>query len=240
MRTKTLEVLVTIRRLPDTDLARIAPLDAANKRRALERFRLGHAPYSYEPTREVNLDLLNARTGFFDDLPDTPWESLKRQITRRAGSSPHGVRANVEVAKLLYDWARHHRPDTVHRDFGVFGSQSIRYWSNVVMIWDDRPVILFIDFRRQALAGLGMRFAASVMNDRVRELSDDLRDARLGFIQFPEADANSRGIRLVFSEETDLYTHDNLVDMVDETYRIWGEVSLERTEEVRRRSAGGL
>src|SRR5262245_28111275 len=99
-----METLVTIRRLPDTALARIAPLDAAGKRLALERFHVGRPPFSYEPTRRSTLDLLNASTGLFTEPRDTPWDLIKDQIAKATGSDDVARQANLGVAKPLYDW----------------------------------------------------------------------------------------------------------------------------------------
>jgi hypothetical protein len=43
--------------LPETDLARIAPLPTEQKWKALESFRLGVPPYSYKPLRSNIADL---------------------------------------------------------------------------------------------------------------------------------------------------------------------------------------
>lgn len=48
-----------MRRLPEIDLARIAPLATDQKRRALERFKLGHPTLTYKPVRALFADIFN-------------------------------------------------------------------------------------------------------------------------------------------------------------------------------------
>ncbi len=54
-----------IRRLPEIDLARIAPLPADQKRRALEHFKLGHPTITYKPVRTRFADIFNVQPYMF-------------------------------------------------------------------------------------------------------------------------------------------------------------------------------
>ena len=54
-----------IRRLPEIDLARIAPLQAGERRRQLEQHKAGRPPFSYDPLRQTIHDVINVTPDLF-------------------------------------------------------------------------------------------------------------------------------------------------------------------------------
>jgi hypothetical protein len=234
------ENLVKIRPLPETDLARIAPLPAERKRNELERFRLGRPPYSYWPLRNSVSDILNVEAGPFR-LPHVPWDKLVKIISERSRSSKEEV-ANLQVAEGLYLYVKSKHLTGRRHDFmplalGV--GQKIAYWHSLVLIDGGAPFVPFLDPRRsKRLTPEARRFVFSVMHERIRVAYPEFADVRLGIFQFSRVDEGPREPRLYTDETTELFGFDDLEEMVRETYDLWREVCQERDEERRRRAGG--
>lgn len=93
-----------IRRLPEIDLARIAPLANDRKRSALEIFRLGHPTITYKPVRARFADIFNVKPDLFAATDPTAWPVLERLIRAKATSDEERD-ANLLVAKGLHEFA---------------------------------------------------------------------------------------------------------------------------------------
>lgn len=108
-----------IRPLPETDLARIAPLPRDEKRRALEQIRLGHPPYSYGPIRGSMSDVLNVQSDLIGPMPRTPWEKIAQAIQRKPRSDDE-EQANLRVAAGLFNFVEEKRIVGSHHDIYLF------------------------------------------------------------------------------------------------------------------------
>ena len=96
---------MTIRPLPDIDLARIAPQPTDMKRKSLEQLRGGRPPFSYKPLRDCYDDIFNIQPDLdFGSIPATPWAVIDAELTRRCRSEVEFVH-NHRVARGLHDFA---------------------------------------------------------------------------------------------------------------------------------------
>ena len=230
-----------IRPLPEIDLARIAPLSRDEKRRALEQVRLGRPPYSYTPVRATISDVLNVQSELIGPMPRTPWEKISVAIQRKSRSEAE-EEANLRVAEGLFDFVQ--AREIMSRRLDIFPLQlgigtKVVFWQPVVLTLDERAVIPFLDPRRaKGLTAKGRRFVFSVMNERIRAADPDFAGVTLAIVQFTRSDEGPR-TPIVFTDEgVELFTFDELDQMVRETYELWVEVSERRTAESRRRGAG--
>ena len=86
-----------IRRLPEIDLARIAPLQAGERRRQLEQHKAGRPPFSYDPLRQTIHDVINVTPDLFGPAEATPWPKVEQLIWRRSKSEDE-YNSNIVVA----------------------------------------------------------------------------------------------------------------------------------------------
>lgn len=231
-----------MRPLPEIDLASIAPLPTDQKRRALVALRLGRPPFSYAPVRFSLSDILNLEAGMFEDVGRVPYARIAEAISKKAKSDAEEA-ANLRVASGLYTYAtetmlRGRRHDFFPMAIGV--GASVVYWHSAVLVVDERPLVPFFDPRRsKLLTRLGRQFAFSTMHQRIREDSPDFKSVRLGIFQFEKTDEGPRLPRLHTDDGVELFSLDQLEQMVAETYEIWHEVCEGREAETRRRGGAG-
>ena len=230
-----------IRPLPEIDLARIAPLARDEKRRALEQIRLGHPPYSYAPMRSATSDLLNVQSDLIGPMPRTPWDKIEQTIRKRSRSD-NEQQANLRVAQGLFSYVDENR--VVGRRHEIFPlglgvGTKVVFWQPVILTLSARPVIPFLDPRRaKSLTAEGRRFVFSVMHERIRAADPDFADVSLAIVQFTRSDKGPRQPVVFKDNAVQLFTFDQLDEMVRETYEIWLEVCEERAADVRRRAGG--
>jgi len=235
-----------IRRLPETDLARIAPLDRDGKWRALQRQNTGFSPITYDPVRGQTLDIYNATSPLVPDSADTDWSTIERLI-RRAARNKDERESNVTVGSLLYKFIRERRITAVHRDHGRFATRigdAVRYWDSAVLVDGDDLLIPFPDYRRTFTLGTeGRRFAASVMHHGIRAQNPaELGQSKLAVFTFPQvANSDERLVRMIVVPDGELYAADELAAMIAETYDLWAEILAQRAQEAQRSGTiGGL
>ncbi len=224
------------RHLPETDLARIAPMQPAARRRALENLTAGFAPFSYRPLRKRLLDVMNAQPPLVRAL-DLPWSTLKRLIAADCRSDGE-LEANTDAGHLLYRFVREEGFEVVQEDFGLFPlgiGDYLSYWANAVLVRGDELILTCHDFRRGGgYTEAAKRFAFSVMHAQIRELRDDLRGARLALLQFEQKPSSARTITVSYADEATLFTYDDIIRMAVETYATWREVLEEQAHAARR------
>jgi hypothetical protein len=233
---------VKIRPLPEIDLARIAPLPKDEKRRALDQMRLGHPPYSYAPVRGTISDVLNVQSDLIGPMPRTPWDRIEDTIRRRSHSDAE-ERANLRVAEGLFDFVTAN--EIVGRRHDIFPLQlgigtKVVFWQPVILTVGERAIIPFMDPRRaKRLTEQGRRFVFSMMHERIRAADPDFADVSLAIVQFARSEKGPR-IPVLFTDRgVELFTFDDLDQMVSETYEMWREVCEERAVDARRRGAAG-
>ncbi|MGK6316301.1 type VI toxin-antitoxin system SocB family DNA replication inhibitor toxin [Neorhizobium sp. DT-125] len=231
-----------IRRLPEIDLARIAPLATERKRGALEIFRLGHPTITYKPVRALFAGIFNVKLDLLTATDPIAWPTLDRLIRAKATSNDERD-ANLLVAKGLYEFASANAMGSRYQDFfslSLSVGEKVEYWLPMVTALDGAPLIVFIDPRRgKRLTADARRFVFSMMHEHIRLANPDFSEARLGILQFGDVVEDQRPAKLWTDAGIALYGFDELDQMVRETYDIWREVSEARESETRRKSAGG-
>lgn len=228
--------------LPDTDLARIAPLSVDMKRTALRQMKQGFSTFSYKPVAGSYSDIFNIQLGMFGASAPTPWGRIESSVAK-ASRTEDERRNNLQVAKALYDFAASsgvmgRRHDFFPMHIGV--GKKVSFWLPMVLAVEDEPHAIFIDPRRtKGLTKLGRKFAFSMMHERIRAADADFAAIKLGIIRFrDDKEDNSRSVQFYTDTGVELFSLDQLESMVAETYRIWQEVWDERTAETRRKGTG--
>lgn len=232
---------MTIRPLPDIDLARIAPQSEDMKRKSLELFRFGRVEITYQPTRSCYADLLNVRPELFGCSEPTGWSVIEGRI-KKASRSDVEEEANLRVARGLHDFALAERIIGRKQEFFPiqmsFG-RKVSLWLPMILAVQDEPHAVFVDPRRnRGLDQAGRRFAFSMMHERIRAVDEDFAHVRLAIIRFGDPNGDRRAVRVFTDQGVDLYSLDELEKMVASTYEIWSEVCEGREREMRQRPTG--
>ena len=230
-----------IRRLPETDLARIAPLPRDQQRRQLEQMRNGRPPFSYAPLRGCFHDIFNVQPEMFGPVVATDWAVIEALLKRKCCSDDE-LRSNLAVAKGLHQFTA---------DAGLLGraqeffplamgtGQKVAYWLPLILSLDGRPIVPFIDPRRsRALTREARRFVFSMMHERIRAADPDYEAVRLGVFQFGDVAEGQRNPILHTDENVVLFSLEEMETMVEATYSLWREVCEERDVETRRKGTG--
>lgn len=231
-----------LRRLPETDLARIAPLPADEKRRALRSFNSGGGSWSYDPARAQNFNIANPINplGLLSERPSI--EKI-RQLVSSSCTCDAQKDSCLEVVDLFETWFRGNASGAVERavpSMAIGSLGLVRYWENFFVRLDERNSFLFIDYRRKkGLTAAARKFVFSMMHQQIRLSDPDLFDANLLILQFPQW-KTGRSIVDHHVNDSDLYSLTELGAMIDETYTIWLEVLFERKVTEPRRAAGGF
>lgn len=227
--------------IPDVDLARIAPLPEDIQRRHLEQLKKGHPPFSYKPTRQSLLDIMNISPGPLAPATPTSWSQIEHDVLGRCRSDDER-KYNKAVALALHTFAQR---ENLHGQLEEFYPLSIGlteklvYWSPAKVIFRGRPHVMFIDPRSsKKLTGDGRRFALSAQHERIRVPDPDFAEFGLCILQFQKLDDGSRQVVPFTDEGVTLYSFDELDEMTQRTYRLWDDVWHGRVEEARRRAAG--
>ena len=230
-----------IRRLPETDLARIAPLPEVEQRNRLRQIRDIYPPLSYGPLRSCFPDLFNIQYEMLGSAERTLWSTISGRI-EKASKTEIEFSANIQVALALHDFST--RSDVIgfpEEFFPLHLSRGgkVMYWLDVILNLEGVPLIPFVDPRRTyRLTREGRRFAFSMMNERIRVADPKLEHVQFGIFQFGDPESGRRAPTLHKDEGVELFGFEELESMVSRTYRIWWEICEEREAEARRRASG--
>lgn len=188
-----------IRRLPEIDLARIAPMATDQKRRALEHFKLGHPTITYKPVRSRFADIFNVKPDLFAATDPTAWPVLERLIRAKATSDEERD-ANLLIAKGLHAFASANALRSRSHNFfslSLSVGEKVEYWLPMVTALDGAPLVVFIDPRRgKRLTADARRFVFSMMHEHIRLANPDFDEARLGILQFGDVIEDQRPAKL--------------------------------------------
>ena len=230
-----------IRRLSEIDLARIAPLAAEEKRYRLRILKSGGPPHTYSPLRRSLGDILNLQPEMFGSAEYTPWIKIEDAI-KKAAKSDSEEQFNLAVAKSLYYYGLSEQARSYTKAISAWPvgyNQAVSYWWNLYTVLGGQPCFIFADPRvSNSLTRLGRRFTFSMMHQRIRVSDPDFAEARLLVVQFAKGGNGTRIIKPFNEIDVELYSIDQLNEMIDETYRIWLEVLQERVEMERKFASG--
>ena len=225
-----------IPQIPETDLARVVSLPSELRKPALKQLRFARPPYTYAPTRNMILDILDAEAGPLASVARAPWKRLSERFDH-CNLDEKGKLANRSVAKGLYDFATERGVFGDREKFGrlVLAGENVKYWSDVSFTLDNSLVVPFFDFRRLLRLTPGaMRFVFSVMHERIRALDPEFEKCRLAIVQFSLVAGDSPRVpEFHFDDTLRPFPHDVLVSMVCEAYELWREVLQERANDAR-------
>lgn len=231
-----------LRRLPETDLARIAPLSVDEKWKALRSFNSGGGSWSYDPARSQNFNIANPINplGLLSARPSI--EKIRGLVSTNC-TCDQQEDSCLEVIDLFEAWYRDSAIGAVERHIPSMAIGSlglVRYWENFFARIDGCNTFMFIDYRRQkGLTSAARKFVFSMMHQQIRISDPDLFDANLLILRFPQW-KHGRFITADFAAHDDLYSLSELSDMIDETYAIWLKVLAEKKMAEPKRAAGGL
>lgn len=230
-----------IRPLPDIDLARIAPLPVEMQRKQLEQIRYGRPPFSYGPLRGCFHDIFNIQPEMFAAASPTAWQVIEDALRRKCKSADE-LKANLAVARGLHQFATDTNILGRSQEFfplAMGAGRKVSYWLPMVLSYQERPIIPFIDPRRtRGLTREGRRFAFSMMHERTRAADPDYEGVELAIFQFGDAGNDQRNPVLHVDQGVSLFTLEQLDAMISATYTLWQEVCEEREVETRRRGTG--
>lgn len=230
-----------MRRLPEIDLARIAPLPIEQKYSQLKQLKLGYPSITYNPTRRAIPDIVNEILPMFEATSATSWPHIESVITKACRSNDE-LQSNLGVARSIYGYvsaaklrARKHEFYPLALGVGV----RVEYWLPYVLLTEKSASVTFVDPRRtKGLTKQGRRFVFSTMHERIRVADPAFRNVELNIIQFDVADDNTRPIQISSDIGLELFSFEQLDQMVRETYEVWLSVLSERETEERRRAGG--
>lgn len=230
-----------IRPLPDIDLARIAPLPLPQQRKQLEQIRYGRPPFSYGPLRGCFHDIFNIQPEMFGPVSPTKWTVIEETLRRKCKSVDE-LKANLAVARGLHQFAMDAHMLGRSQEFfplAMGSGRKVSYWLQMVLSYQDRPIIPFIDPRRsRGLSTEGRRFAFSMMHERTRAADPDYENVDLAIFRFGDMDGDHRHPVLYTDHGVTLFTLEQLDAMISDTYSVWQEVCEEREVEMRRKGTG--
>lgn len=228
------------RPLPQIDLVRVMPLDRIEKKKALERIKFFRPTLTYAPVRASNGDLMNMQPGMFEAVPAS-WDQVQFDITKKSKHEDE-KNTNLVVAKLLFDDTKLKNRTSFHQEFfplKIGMNAGVTLWNNLYYIENSTPIFPFIDPRRnQGLNSNARDVAFSLMHQRIRVDGSDFENAQFAIYQFPHFGKDERHLKLHTSEKAQLYSYEQLEQMIVEVYQLWEEVLAEREHE-KRKTAGG-
>lgn len=228
-----------MRRLPITDLARIAVQPPDLRRHSLLQVKGGGGGPNYNPTRNQFAGIVNRQPGVFESERD-PWRKVGLNILRSCRSLRE-CKMNVAVAKSLYNYCEGEGVRAVELEgypisFSV--GPKLEAWSPALFIYKDRLTVPFLDLRRTLLLTReAQRFIFSLQHHALRVNNPDYQDVTFEIFQFGRR--HDRPIRIIEEDGRWLFSYDQLEAMIAETQMMWFDVLAGRTEEMRKKGGSG-
>lgn len=235
-----------IRRLPDTETANYAGRPEEELRILLRHHDVSFAPYSYWPSRKHDRDAFDVQ-GPLLPARSVSRETLLANVAKDCKRGDDETRANTAVSAAIFDLVNESRLSSRAREFPrqleVGPNAGIGGWRPWTVHGADSLFVPFVDYRKKnGLTADGMRFVFSAMHHSFRTLDLDYADVKLCVIKMPES-KGARTPELIFDSGIELYSFEEMSDMVSRLYRVWADVLFDREREVRTRrtgSGGGL
>jgi hypothetical protein len=235
--------LMKKRRLPETDMARIALMPTKEaKIAALRRFKSGHPDITLAPFREQVAYTARATEGASDHMFPGPVADLDHVLSavKAASRTPKEYEANAIRAEVLRAKAESFHWTGIIRDFGplkLHASYSAQYWADAIFRGPLGPFLLIVDPRlANSLGPLARCFAASCAHERIRALEPELENVPIRFAKLLARKNKPLALRCsdYFGP---LVPFDVLSASVAETVGLWDMVQEERADAVAVREA---
>ena len=223
------------RRLSEIDLAVFVSLTPGHQlEQALRGYNAGGGSWSYDPIRASTPDILEASMPLFGAAMRLDWAKIEEQIARACKRGEEQRSSNVGVGRVLFSAARELKWAAAKFSMGrlpIGFGESVRYWSDIVLADQHGQFIPFFDHRRAH--GVADRSARrviySMQNIWVRERNPDLASARLAVVRFP-CEQDRRFVQVLFHEEGDLLSYEELNSRVSTVYETWARICREKAE----------
>lgn len=233
-----------MRRLPETDLARIAVLPSGNQASQLVKFRDSIIPLNYNPLRKAYTGLLNIQGPLLPDATRPKWSTVRDAVEQNA-RFPKELETNLSVARGLYKFAEMHdvsgRPETFMK-MQLRAGEAVSFLHPAVLSVDGAPVVAFFDPRDSNKLSIKARqLVLSLMHEQLRVPDPDFAQVGLAIIQFGPKREVSDGIFVrepIFIRDTeiDLLPFEEAEEMVASVYSQW-RVLLRKGSAARRPAA---
>lgn len=236
-----MEKFVKIRRIPETDLARITVRPADEQRIHLRQLREFRPPHTLNPFRAAIPDLMNLQYEMLGTARRTSWEQVLAKIEKsKEGSS--GISKNIGVARALYDFSVEHALVSYSKPISRWNigfGHSVSFWNSFYSVWDDDAAFVHFDPRlTHPLTREARRFVFSLMHQRLRVDDPDFSNVELVIVSFDRGEGDKRSLSLHRARGFDLISYDRLNEMIELTYKLWVE-ELAFRNEAARKAAGG-
>ena len=203
------------------------------QRKNLEQVIGGNARVWYRPVQDMYHDIFNVGSGLLGPAVPTSWSTIEKLLLRKCGSGPL-LKHNSAVARALYEYCIREKVRGYAHDFGpmFMGSAAgnVFYWLPMILVLNGRATVVFIDPRRPA-SQLGLdsrRFVLSMMHEHIRKTDPDYANVQLAVIQCSDGGGVAGAPILHTDKGVTLYSHNELQDMVDATYKLWDQLHAER------------
>lgn len=220
-------------RLGETELARNAPLSPEQQRKNLLKILGGEARVWYAPVRKLYGDIFNVGSALFGPGV-TVSVSVIEQILLKTCGSDRMRKHNLAVARSLYGYCVRENIHGIAHKFGYMhmgrAAGDVCYWLPMILTIRGQATVVFIDPRRpqSQLSSDGQRFVLSMMHEHIRKPDPDFAQVQLAVIQFDDGGGVAGAPILHTANGVTLYSHNELQDMVDATYKLWGQLHAER------------
>jgi hypothetical protein len=227
---------VKTRRLNETDLARFSVLPKQQRLNALRKHKGGYAPYSLNPVRSQIPEMMNLVGDLFPSATTAraTKEIVKEGIIRRCTRGADEIAQNLEAGELLYDFFSSEceiSRSLLTRDTRIGSGERLSYWLNQFGVIRGAPTAVFVDPRgTNGLTVNARKFVFSMQHQGLREIETDFGEARLLILQLARKQG-ARHLGVHFSDEIELFSYDELNQLIRDTMGDWQLVLAERAEE---------
>lgn len=231
------------RRLTETDIANLAFKSSDAKYSRLVNLERPKAVIgSYEPFRRSNGDAVNLQLPLIAEAQEpSSLEALEAVVAKACKGDADLLAMNLPIARATHAYASENKITAIFEEVRSlvlpFGHK-YQFGMPLLMAYPDGQVVaVFPDLRRtDALTSTGRRAVFSLMHQRWRENNPDLQ--QIGLQVWRYRNSVSRDVDVINCDEDQLFTYDQIIADVRETYEIWHDVLREAAVGRRTVSAG--
>lgn len=226
-----------MRRIPETELARISGRSEDEQRKLLKRLKSFKPPHTLNPFRRSIKDIMNVNYELLGASDRTPWNVIEDRINA-SKETEVGKERNLSLARALRDFVLEFDVSSFDKPtlrWPVGFGNTVEYWEPFYSVWNNQASFVYFDPRQSnPLNEYAMRFAFSMMHERLRVDDLDFSDVELTIFRFGVGDQGNRFVRQFNAKSFDLYTRDQLNEMITLTYRLWVEELTIRSNEAQK------
>lgn len=210
-----------ITRLSSTEVANVSVLPYDKKYAALVGIERGHS-WGYQPVHDALPMLLLAGGTLFPHLPPDNDEALINHIVKACKRGADQQAANESVARAILGWRKKSGASgrVVSPEPLRMSVDTLKYCADVAVVVDGVLYIISLDCRSSlTLKSTGREFMKSLIHHTAR--IGDLRDASVAILRTPKGSGGQRAAQFEVLAGEPVYSLDQVLQMVTETYTIW-------------------